>query len=314
MIEHRIIDGRPATVAYMDRNWNPVDDPDEAPMVKVMFDDGQVLFLTSADDKPSSSSAEPTTILRKASTSLDILFDAAIQKDDDSYSFDLYAESTQERIRAAQDALITALDESSRDTVDQIVIAGAQTGLSADDIVTDIRETIGLTDPQAQAVINYRNMLEQGDDTALDRAWRDDTADDEISAAIEAGEDLDPDRIDELVDAYRDNALDYRANSIAVTETSRAVNMGLRDSYTQAIDDGVFSDDAVRRFWQIGPNPCPICEAIPDLNPDGVAVDEDFDSDDGDIDDPPVHTSCQCSVDYVTDLDKVPDDGGDDEE
>ena len=53
---------------------------------------------------------------------------------------------------------------------------------------------------------------------------------------------------------------------------------------------------------------CPICEAIPDNNVAGVRVGENFNSSLGPVNDPPVHPNCRCSINYVTDLDKVPDD------
>lgn len=49
MIEKQTIEGRPALVAYLDDDFEPVDQ-DKATLVKVVFDDpeGGVLFLTPA--------------------------------------------------------------------------------------------------------------------------------------------------------------------------------------------------------------------------------------------------------------------------
>lgn len=48
MIEHTVIDGRKATVTYMHRaDWS-LADPDEADFAKVVFEDGDVLFITPA--------------------------------------------------------------------------------------------------------------------------------------------------------------------------------------------------------------------------------------------------------------------------
>ncbi|MHB1330305.1 MAG: hypothetical protein ACYC2K_19065 [Gemmatimonadales bacterium] len=43
MIERDVIDGRPATVAYIDLEFNPVD-KDKATFCKIIFDDGDVIF------------------------------------------------------------------------------------------------------------------------------------------------------------------------------------------------------------------------------------------------------------------------------
>lgn len=44
MIARETIDGRKATVAYMTRRFEPADKA-EAELVKVRFDDGEVVFL-----------------------------------------------------------------------------------------------------------------------------------------------------------------------------------------------------------------------------------------------------------------------------
>ena len=46
MIERQTINGRPATVGYLDQGFSPAD-KDTAPLVKVSFDDGETLFLST---------------------------------------------------------------------------------------------------------------------------------------------------------------------------------------------------------------------------------------------------------------------------
>lgn len=46
MIQQQTIGGRDATIAYLDSQFNPTDDK-SATMVKVIFKDGEVLFLTA---------------------------------------------------------------------------------------------------------------------------------------------------------------------------------------------------------------------------------------------------------------------------
>jgi len=45
MIEQQIIDGKKAMVAYINADLKPVD-KDKATLVKAIFDDGTVVFLT----------------------------------------------------------------------------------------------------------------------------------------------------------------------------------------------------------------------------------------------------------------------------
>lgn len=226
----------------------------------------------------------------------------------DRFNFDISDQKTLDRIREDQDELIAQLDDQARDTVETIIVTGLKQGLGPADIVGDIRDMIGLTDQQALAVMNYENMLRDLNPNALRRQLRNAEHDDRLQDAIDSGEDLPDDLIASMSAQYLENYLDYRAATIAQTESVRAVNAGLHDAYKQAVGRGALPSEAVRRFWQLGDSPCPVCESIPDNNPDGVGVDEDFDSDDGPQDDPPIHPSCQCSVEYRTDLSMVPDD------
>jgi hypothetical protein len=223
------------------------------------------------------------------------------------FNFDALDDGTQTQMRQAQDNLIQQLDTGARDSVEAIVAEGARYGTSIADMADNIRDMIGLTDTQAQAVMNFERMLTEGDPAVLTRALRNPEYDAIIQDSIDAGTDLNDAAIDNMVDDYVENYLDYRAATIAQTEATRTANVGLHNAYRQAIDRGALTDEAVTRQWLLGDHPCPICESIPDNNPDGVGVDEAFDSDDGPIDDPPVHPSCECSVDYVTDLTQVPD-------
>jgi hypothetical protein len=227
----------------------------------------------------------------------------------DRFTFDSTTPKAQQATRDAQDRLIQQLDDDSRSTIAVVIANGERTGATAEDMAADIRDVIGLTDTQAQAVLNYQQMLYDLNPDALRRQLRNAEYDDDLQDAIDSGEDLSASAIGDMVDSYIDNYLDYRAATIAQTESTRAANLGLHDAYSQAVDRGAIPEEAITRQWQLGDAPCPICESIPDNNPDGVGLDDDFDSDDGPVSDPPVHPSCECSVDYVTDLTQVPDDG-----
>lgn len=225
----------------------------------------------------------------------------------DVYAFDRFDEATQRWLRYQQDELIRELESDVHDVIEMMVQRGVRAGWDADQIAGQLRQVISLTDRQASAVLNYRSMLENLDSDALGRRLREEQFDAALQSAIENDIPLDEASIDEMVSAYESNYLDYRSDLIAETESTRMANAGLQDSYEQAIDRGVFPADAVKQFWQIALDErvCPVCESIPDNNPDGVAIGEDFDSDDGPQDVPPVHPGCRCSIEIVTDLDLV---------
>ncbi len=241
----------------------------------------------------------------------------AVSKDITSdYAFDGYSQAVQDQLRQAQDDLIAELETSARDAIDQIVMDGALQGLGPDEIVDDIRSYIGLTARQSQAVANYRSMLESLDPGALQRQLRNFLEDDTVQAALDAGQPMDAAMVDKLVSDYTDNFLDFRAETIAQTESTRAASLGLQDAYSQAIDRGVFPNEAVKQFWKIDldERTCPVCLSVPDMNPDGIGIDESFDSIDGSQDSPPIHPNCRCSIEIVTDLDLLPADEVDDSE
>lgn len=231
-----------------------------------------------------------------------------------AFTFDSLSADTQARLRQAQDDLIQQLEADARDAIEVIVRDGEMYGTALDDVAENIRDLIGLTDTQAQAVLNYEQMLNDLDPQALARQLRNSEYDSVLQDAIDSGEDLSAAAIDRMVGDYVDNYLDYRAATIARTEATRAANWGLHDAYRQAAERGAFPEEAITRNWQLADHPCPICESIPDNNPDGVGLNEQFDSDEGSYDDAPVHPNCECSVEYVTDLSMVPDEGGDDGE
>lgn len=239
------------------------------------------------------------------SSSLDELFDKGIG---DRFNFDRFAPGTVQRIRDAQDRLIKDLTEQARDTIEKIVMDGTQAGLSADEITSDIRDMIGLTETQTSAVMNYRSMLEGLDSDALRRQLRNKTLDDDVLAAIGSGEALDAAFIDSAVSDYIDNYLNYRATSIAQTEATRAASAGLQDSYLQAIERGALPSAAIRQNWKISldEKTCPVCLSIPDMNPDGRAIGEQFESIEGPFYAPPdPHPRCRCEIEITTDLDAV---------
>lgn len=241
--------------------------------------------------------------LRKQSK-IETIFKAA----GDGFDFDRFDENTQRRLRDITNGLIDDLSTSAKETINAVVLDGVRAGDSFDDIAKNVRDTISLTPSQAQAVANYRRELEDLDPAALKRALRDAGLDTEVQDAIDSGDFLTDSFMDDAVNSYLDNYLDYRANTIARTESLRAGNSGLLDGYQQAADRGVFPAAAVTRQWQaaIDERTCPVCMSIVENNPNGVGLDEQFQSDDGPVDDPPVHPNCRCTVQYETDLDMVP--------
>jgi hypothetical protein len=96
-----------------------------------------------------------------------------------------------------------------------------------------------------------------------------------------------------------DQASDNRAETIARTEATRARHTA---EQVTVKDSGVVK----KKHWLRSEDACPICDAIAEQYPDGVAVDANFGATDyGPIDGPPAHPNCTCSLTYELDESKL---------
>jgi hypothetical protein len=148
----------------------------------------------------------------------------------------------------------------------------------------DAQWSVGLTGRQVQAVLNYRETLYDGQQFTNG----------EIDAAT----------VEARADRYAAKLLRQRATMIARTETQKAAAAAQRDLWSDAVKQGFIDPQTARQTWIVTPDDklCPVCEAIPILNPDGVPLGEPFDSDVGPVDGPgDPHPNCRCAVGLVFD-------------
>jgi hypothetical protein len=196
--------------------------------------------------------------------------------------------------------LIREVSLDQRLAVQDIVLQAFQQGGHPYEQARDIRRMIGLTRTQAQAVRNFRRMLE-GDprslQEALTRALRDRRFDPTLLNSIRTGTPLNRAQIDLMVSRYYERFLTYRARNIARTESLRASHMGQRELWRQAREQGYLPEDRTRRRWLVTPDDrsCEFCREIARMNRDGVPMDSSFQSSSGPIEGPPAHPSCRCS-------------------
>jgi hypothetical protein len=202
-----------------------------------------------------------------------------------TYRFELIREISRESVEAIRNILLRAFQEGGH--------PWEQARL--------IRNVVGLTQRQANAIANYyRTLTGMGSQLrpALERALRDRRFDRSIMRAIEEGGFLDPDQIDRMTQRYYDRMLTYRAETVARTETIRANSEGRHETWRQAVEQGLIDPQTTKRVWipALGERTCPVCAAVPDMNPDGVGLDEPFDTEEGPIMNPPLHPRCRCVV------------------
>lgn len=203
-------------------------------------------------------------------------------------------------IRAAKDnsySLIRQVSDDSIAGIRQIVSDAMAFGGHPYEQARKIRALIGLTETQAEAVGNFREMLENGDTTALTRLRRDRRFDPTLERAL--GDDptaeLTSDQIDTMVQRYAERTLADRAETISRTETMRAANLGVRLAWQQAVADG-WLDAGTKRRWLATPDDrtCPFCIAAEVMNAGGVGIDEPFETPFGPMMDATLHPNCRC--------------------
>lgn len=194
-----------------------------------------------------------------------------------SMRFDMANPRVADFVRQYDFGLIRQVSQETRDAIRGVVLDAMQFGGHPREQARQIREMIGLTTRQSQAVINYRSALEEEERPA--------------------------DQIERMTAKYRQKMLRLRAENIARTETLRAANAGQDLAWRQAADGGLLNSSSLRIGWLVTPDDrlCEFCEAVPDLNPDGIKLGESFDTDFGPVQYPPLHPQCRCTR-YILEL------------
>lgn len=175
---------------------------------------------------------------------------------------------------------IREIDQTTRDTIRQVLQSGLTAGDDPFAIARRIRGSIGLTQRQEAAVNNYERMLRALDPEVLDRKLRDRRSDASVARAINNDKALTDAQVRSLVDRYRDRYVKYRANVIARTESIRAVQGAQWELFQDMINKGQIDARQVRRTW-IHTGDAHVRNAhlqIPAMNPKGVGQNETFSS------------------------------------
>lgn len=186
-------------------------------------------------------------------------------------AFDLTNPRAVEAIDLQAGQLIQNITAESRAAIREVLRRGFLQGRTVNQMAVEIRQSIGLTQRGAGAVSNYRQ------------------------AQLDAG--VDDVVVERRAQRYARRLLNQRAETISRTETLAASNRGQQTVWEEAARGGDLPPDS-RRTWIITPDDrlCPICEAIPDMNPDGVGLTEPFNTPEGAIMTPPAHVQCRCAV------------------
>ncbi len=127
---------------------------------------------------------------------------------------------------------------------------GMEDGLGPKAIAKGLRDIIGVSPTQANAVANFRGLLESGDRGALSRGLRDRRFDSTLNAALgKGGEGLSETQIDKMVAAYAQRMVAFNAETNARTMTLDALKQGQTLAWQSAIDQGIVDGDRLMKTW-----------------------------------------------------------------
>ncbi len=218
------------------------------------------------------------------------------------------------RQRESEIKTVAGLSAESRDVIRGVLVEGRQAGTNPRQMATRIRDSIGLTAQQEQWAENYRRALEQQDySRAQGYELSSGNADRSVASAQRRGVGLAPERISEMVEQYRANALTYRAETIARTEAQGAAEAGATDAIDQAVSRGDVRAEELLVEWHAGP--ASLNARVDHQEMDGVTVKfgEDFTLPDGTQMSGPHdprggakhNANCRCTKSTRIDLDRV---------
>lgn len=247
--------------------------------------------------------------------------------------FDVHNPATARFIAEYDVGLIREISDSTREGVRQTIADGLAAGQNPRKVARTIRQQVGLTARQQKYVANFRAELESFHERTDASAWglgnakskapggagvfvidqngnpvdgilhrrlRDFRFDSTLARAMKSGQPIPPEKIDAMVDRYRERWLTHRAETIARQESMRAANRGSYYAWRQAIEQGAVDGGRLRKFWRTaGDERVRIAHrAIPKLNPDGVLIEEEFVTPTGTAFIPPYGVGCRCVLVY----------------
>jgi len=197
--------------------------------------------------------------------------------------------------RAQAADLVVAITEDVREAVRIVIAAGASEGLTTRQQAVAIRQVVGLPPNWAAAPSNLARELRAGTFTGSRRLSAVDKA--RIRKALRDGT-MTEELIDEMQRKYSLSLTNRRALNIARTESLRASNHGLRQGWRQAQKDGHLPETARRHPIVTDDDRLREEHArVPGMNPDGVGLNEPFQTPWGPLMGPPWEADphlCRC--------------------
>lgn len=164
-------------------------------------------------------------------------------------TFDPYDPTLARAAKELDLKLIRGFTQQQRQVTRRALVEGMTSGASDLDIARNFRSSIGLTPAQDRYVRSYRAALEAGSSNALNRQARDRRFDGTVERAIDEDDIIPPDKIDRMVDRYRERLVALRAETIARTESTRAHGEAALEAGRQMQGDVEAADDEIVFVW-----------------------------------------------------------------
>lgn len=198
------------------------------------------------------------------------------------------------REQAAQ--LVVDIPRQTTQIIAEVIARGAERGLTVVEQARAIREVVGLPPNWALAPQSLADELSQGRIASATGRRLSAATKQKIRSAARRGT-LTPSVIADFATEYAASLVNRRALNIARTETLRASNFGLTESWRQAQQQGVLPATA-RRFWIVTPDDRLSMEhaRIPGMNKAGRRLNEAFFTPEGIFMHPPTRPNCRCTV------------------
>ncbi len=216
--------------------------------------------------------------------------------------------------------LVTRIVDDQRQMIRSALRGGMEAGKNPRTVALDLvgrlnRVTgrrqggvVGLTARMEEASRGYAANLRSGDPTLMRRALglqlRDRRFDRTVAKAIREGKPIPKKMVDKMVTQYHNRALKNRGDSIARTEMLEALSTANKESYHQAVEDGVIRADAVKRFPVTAGDERVRSDhrLIPGMNAAGVGLNEPFETPEGPMLNTPFGIQCRCWVETQVDF------------
>lgn len=173
-----------------------------------------------------------------------------------------------EAARSLVGDLIVEISQGQRESVRQVITRVTSGEIAISTAARRLRDVVGLTARMEMSLHRY----------VADARARG------VSAA----------RAEVLGDRYRAKLLKTRAETIARTESVKALNLGRVEAWKQARDQGLLSREAQKK-WTVtwDDRLCPVCAPMAG---ETVPLDGVFD---GGVDGPPRHPRCRCALTLI---------------